>query len=63
MNHTLLILKIKALLAREDGQDLMEYALIAALIALGCTAGLQSLAAAVNAICFNNAAGIISNTY
>ena len=40
--------KIQALLAQEDGQDLVEYALIVALIALACCAGMNSLATAIN---------------
>jgi pilus assembly protein Flp/PilA len=43
-----LYLKIQALLTEEDGQDLVEYALIIALIALVCTAGLTGLATAIN---------------
>lgn len=31
--------------ARQDGQDLVEYALVVALIALGATAGMNTLAA------------------
>lgn len=40
--------KIQALLAKDDGQDLVEYALIVALIALACCAGMNSLATAIN---------------
>ena len=36
------------LLSEEDGQDLVEYALIFALIALGCCAGMKSLASVIN---------------
>lgn len=32
------------LIARQDGQDLVEYALVVALIALAATAGMNSLA-------------------
>lgn len=35
---------IQKLLVREDGQDLVEYALIVALIALAATAGMNTLA-------------------
>ena len=48
-------LKIKFLAARlvsvvrrEEGQDLVEYALIVALIALAATAGMNTLATAIN---------------
>ncbi len=37
------------LLNREEGQDLVEYALVVALIAFGATAGMQSLATGLNA--------------
>ncbi len=36
------------LATREDGQDLVEYALVVALIAFGATAGMQSLASGLN---------------
>jgi pilus assembly protein Flp/PilA len=39
------ILKV---LVREEGQDLVEYALIVALIALAATAGMGSLASSIN---------------
>jgi pilus assembly protein Flp/PilA len=32
----------------EDGQDLIEYALVVALIALGATAGMQTVAMDIN---------------
>jgi pilus assembly protein Flp/PilA len=38
---------LKALL-RVDGQDMVEYALLVALLAFGVTAGLKSVAQAVN---------------
>ncbi len=43
-----LCLRMRELLSDEDGQDLIEYALIVALIALGATAGMQTLAADIN---------------
>jgi pilus assembly protein Flp/PilA len=45
---SLLILRLKGLLAEETGQDLVEYALVLALIAFGCTAGMQALAGGIN---------------
>jgi len=50
MKDMLLKLYIKSqdLLSREDGQDLVEYALIVALIALACCAGMKSLATAIS---------------
>jgi pilus assembly protein Flp/PilA len=43
-----LYLKFQDLVGREEGQDLVEYALVVALIAFGATAGMQSLASGVN---------------
>jgi pilus assembly protein Flp/PilA len=34
--------------SREEGQDLVEYALVVALIALAATAGMGSLASSIN---------------
>ncbi len=39
---------IQSLLAREEGQDLIEYALVVALIAFAATAGMTSLATDIN---------------
>ena len=39
---------IKRLWSEEEGQDLIEYALLVALIALAATAGMTSLATAIN---------------
>jgi pilus assembly protein Flp/PilA len=46
MNHLLLKLYVKFqdLLSREEGQDLVEYALVVALIAFGATASMKTLA-------------------
>ena len=35
--------RIKNLILSEDGQDLVEYALLMALIALACSAGMKTL--------------------
>jgi pilus assembly protein Flp/PilA len=43
-----LYIKYQDLLHEEDGQDLVEYALIVALIALAATAGMNTLATAIN---------------
>jgi pilus assembly protein Flp/PilA len=48
---------IQNLAMREDGQDLIEYALIIALIAFAATAGMTGLAGTIN-----NAFGLIGNT-
>jgi Flp pilus assembly pilin Flp len=39
-----------ATLAREEGQDLPEYVLTFTVIALGCVAGMQSIAVSVNTV-------------
>ena len=42
-----LYIRIQGLLSADEGQDLVEYALIIALIALACTAGMKTLATAI----------------
>jgi len=39
---------VKALVEREEGQDLVEYALVVALIAFGAIAGMKLLATGLN---------------
>jgi pilus assembly protein Flp/PilA len=50
MNGMLLRLYVKFqdLKNREEGQDLVEYALVVALIAFGATAGMTALATGIN---------------
>ncbi|MGC1462048.1 MAG: Flp family type IVb pilin [Terracidiphilus sp.] len=50
MNNMLLnlYLKFQELKNGEEGQDLVEYALVVALIAFGATAGMTSLAGGIN---------------
>ncbi|MDR3774114.1 MAG: Flp family type IVb pilin [Terracidiphilus sp.] len=50
MNTLLLKLLIgfQDLVSREEGQDLVEYALLVALIAFGATAGMKALATGLN---------------
>jgi len=50
MNNLLLKLYVKfqELKNGEEGQDLVEYALVVALIAFGATAGMTSLATGIN---------------
>jgi pilus assembly protein Flp/PilA len=50
MNSVLLRLYIvfQDWISREEGQDLVEYALVVALIAFGATAGMKSLATGLN---------------
>jgi pilus assembly protein Flp/PilA len=44
----LLCIKLQNQFVREEGQDLIEYALIVALIALAATAGMRNLATSIN---------------
>ncbi len=46
-------MKFQNLMNREEGQDLVEYALLVSLIALACISGVKHIAAAVN-IVFGN---------
>jgi pilus assembly protein Flp/PilA len=50
MNTMLLkmYVKLQDLLSREEGQDLVEYALVVALIAFGAVAGMGALAKGIN---------------
>jgi len=44
-----LLSHVKNLFVREEGQDLVEYALVVALIALAATAGMNTLAKDISA--------------
>jgi pilus assembly protein Flp/PilA len=62
--NTLLLkahLAMQSLLNREDGQDLVEYALVLALVAFGATAGMSTLAQDLN-LAFNGV-GTTVNSY
>jgi pilus assembly protein Flp/PilA len=50
MNTMLLkmYIKLQNLMSREEGQDLVEYALLIALIAFGATAGMSKLATGIS---------------
>lgn len=48
-----LYVKLQTLVAREDGQDLVEYALLVALIALAAITGVKNVATAVNLVFTN----------
>lgn len=48
-----LIVKIQDLMSREEGQDLVEYALLVALISTAAIAGAGKVATAVNAVFTN----------
>ena len=55
MNNLFLTLyvKLQTLVAREEGQDLVEYALLVALIALAAITGVGKVATAVNLVFTN----------
>ena len=60
MNGLLLNLYIKFqdLKNRDEGQDLVEYALVVALIAFGSTAGMSALAQGINTAFSNVSTGL-----
>ena len=65
MRNTFLKLVVKAQgvlasLKNEDGQDLIEYALVVALVAFAATAGMTSLATGINQA-FSNIAKTLSS--
>jgi len=43
------VFRLRCLIMLEDGQDLVEYALVVALIALGATASMKTLATGIGA--------------
>jgi pilus assembly protein Flp/PilA len=43
-----LFVKFQDLMSREEGQDLVEYALVVALVAFGATVGMKTLASGLN---------------
>jgi pilus assembly protein Flp/PilA len=47
-----IFISMQTLLAREEGQDLVEYCLVVALVAFAGIAGMKSLASGIN-IAFN----------
>jgi pilus assembly protein Flp/PilA len=55
MNNMLLALyvKLQNLMTREEGQDLVEYALLVALIALAVISAVKGVASAVNTVFVN----------
>jgi pilus assembly protein Flp/PilA len=61
MSSTLLNLYVKfqGLKNGEEGQDLVEYALLVALIALVCVTGVSNVASAINTV-FSNISGSLA---
>jgi pilus assembly protein Flp/PilA len=47
------VIQLQNLMSDERGQDLIEYALVVALIALACTVGMKTVATAIN-LAFTN---------
>lgn len=64
MNNLLLkmYVKFQDLTSREEGQDLVEYALVVALIAFAAVAGMKSLAGAINNEFLSISSLLISST-
>jgi pilus assembly protein Flp/PilA len=62
MSNTLLNLYVKflGLINGEEGQDLVEYALLVALIALVCISSVNGVANAVNSV-FTSISGSLAN--
>ncbi|MGA3130605.1 MAG: Flp family type IVb pilin [Terracidiphilus sp.] len=60
MNNLFLsmLVKLQNLTNREEGQDLIEYALVAALIAVAAIAGMNKIATAINTLFSNISASL-----
>jgi pilus assembly protein Flp/PilA len=56
-----MFVKLQTLMAREEGQDLVEYALVVALVAFGATAALKTLGSGL-ATAFNNISTTLSSS-
>ena len=55
------LLSLRNLLIHEDGQDLVEYSLVFAMIALGSVTGMGSLAAGLNTVFSSVASSLTTN--
>jgi pilus assembly protein Flp/PilA len=55
-----LYVKLQDLTSREEGQDMVEYALVVALIAFGATAGMGKFASGINTAYSNISSQLIS---
>jgi pilus assembly protein Flp/PilA len=58
----MLSIKIQNILNREEGQDLIEYTLVVALIALAATAGMKVVATDINQAFTNIGAKLVGYT-
>lgn len=56
-----LYVKFQELASREEGQDLVEYALVVALIAFAAVAGMRSLASGISTAFTNIASALSTN--
>ncbi|MGA2169195.1 MAG: Flp family type IVb pilin [Terracidiphilus sp.] len=54
--------KLQDLMNREEGQDLVEYALVVALVAFGATAALHTLGVGLNSV-FTNISSTLASAY
>jgi len=63
MNNLMLKLfvKMQTLMNREEGQDLVEYALVVALVAFGATAALKTLGGGLNSA-FTNISSTLASS-
>jgi pilus assembly protein Flp/PilA len=63
MNNLMLKLfvQMQTLMAREEGQDLVEYALVVALVAFGATAALKTLGSGLNSA-FTNISSTLASS-
>jgi Flp pilus assembly pilin Flp len=59
---TALYLRLRDRIAQEQGQDLLEYSFVVAIIALAAAAGMQTVAIDVNQIFTNIGSLILSHT-
>jgi pilus assembly protein Flp/PilA len=57
-----LYVKLQDLMNREEGQDLVEYALVVALVAFGATAALKTLGTGLNSV-FGNISTTLASAY
>jgi len=55
------LLRIRDVFARNEGQDLVEYSLVFTMIALGSTASMQAVASAVSTVFLTINTMIVSN--
>jgi pilus assembly protein Flp/PilA len=55
----LIFLKVSSYISNEEGQDLVEYAMVMVLVALGCVYGVNSVASAINTV-FSNISATLS---